>query len=447
MFTSLINQINGWANLPTLNQTPDSVTASSPPPTAQASSPSTLIAYHFQGNAVNATTSTNLPSYSQDIFQDLLNLLNSEKKTLIGACDAINTQIIVPFSTLTATEILQRFLAIITDTLLETAENIIVAIIQVLVQVTGEIIEVMTAPINFPVLSDIYKWLTGDQLSFLDVVCLVAAVPTTLCYKISNDAATGSKAAPFPNGATLTNALLNATSFAEVQQAFYTSAPAAKQQGQVLAAESSPVLNESAMKTFGFVTDFFALGGAIVCGFTSTVLKIWSKWGHDEPKFIIKTFLTINAIGNVAYVSPNLPAWINVASDDPSTQLNNSLTAISIIKGFANIFFSSSEGYSTFSSASETVINLVWNEPVIFTVVENASAFDSTYKSLIPASIGNFAFNLGGILEFLITASEENDPELWAGFIAAQDALMVTYGLCMPVAGGIYAFAPNQTVN
>jgi len=31
--------------------------------------------------------------------------------------------------------------------------------------------------------------------------------------------------------------------------------------------------------------------------------------------------------------------------------------------------------------------------------------------------------------------------------VLAQDLLMLIYGLCMPIAGGIYAFAPNQTVN
>lgn len=442
LFNSLIGQINGWADLPNFSQTPDSTTGSNPAPTAQNSSPSTLIAYHFQGNVASASSSYTAPNSSPDIFQDLLNLLQSEEQTLADAAEAIYTQIIVPFSTLSITEILQRFLAIVTDALLETAENIMVAIVELLVQLAGEVMEVLTAPINFPVLSDIYKWLTGDQLSFLDAVCLVAAVPATLCYKISNDAATGSKAAPFPNDSAFTTALLNATSFSQIQQAFNIT-DNTQARTQVLAAETSPVLNEQSMKTFGFVTDFFALGGAIVCGVTSSILKVLSQAGHDQPKILI----TINAVGNVAYVSPNLPAWINIASDDPSTQLNNALAAISIVKGFVNIFISADPGYSILSSGIETVLNLVWNEPVIATLAENFSAIDSTYKSLIPATIGNFAFNLGGILELLIAGSEKDDPELWAVLLVAQDILMGTYGLCMPIAGGIYAFAPNQTVN
>ncbi len=443
IFTSLINQINGWTDLPSLPQTPDSTTANSPAPTAQNSSPSTLIAYHFQGNVSNASSSATPPSYPQDIFQDLLNLLNQEEQTLLDACNAINTQIIIPFSSLSATEILQRFLGIVTDTILGATEDIIVATVQLLIQLSGDVIDVMTAPIHFPVLSDIYKWLTGDELSFLDVVCLVAAVPTTLCYKISNDAATGSKAAPFPNGDAFTNALLNATSFAQIQQAFYSTAPAPKGNGQVFATESSPVLNESAMKTIGFVTDFFALGGALVCGVTSSILKALSIDKEDQPKILI----TINAVGNVAYVSPNLPAWINAATTtDACDWLNNALTGISIIKGFTNIFISHDPGYSMCSSGTETVINMIWNVPVAATLIDNAKDCTSTYKSLIPASLGNFAFNFGGILELPILGAED-DPPTWGVLLASQDALMLAYGLFMPIAGGIYAFAPDQTVN
>jgi len=439
-FTGLINTINGWASIPTLSQTPNSTTQSNPPPTSQNSSPSTMASYHFKGNVSNASTTSTPPSFGQEIFQDLMDLLNSEETTLMDAYNAINTDIVVPFNTLTATEIIQKFLAIVVDTLLETAENIIIAIIKVLVQVTEEILNVMTAPIDFPVISDLYEWLTGDPLSFLDVVCLIAAIPTTICYKIANDAATGSTAAPFPIGDTLTNALLNATSFSDIQNAFYASSTSIA--ADAMPAADTPVLNEAGMKIFGFVTDFFALGGSIVCGITSTIMKALSLLQLPLPK----TLLTINAVGNVAYVSPNLPAWVNVETDDWATQLNNGLTAVSIIKGFSNIFFSSNTTYSKVSSGVESLINLAWNVPVIVTIVENDGAVTTTYKSLIPASIGNFAFNVGGILELPILLTEEQ-PEAYAVLVLAQDLLMLIYGLCMPIAGGIYAFAPNQTVN
>ncbi|MEA2203076.1 MAG: hypothetical protein QOI89_3816, partial [Solirubrobacteraceae bacterium] len=69
-------------------------------------------------------------------------------------------------------------------------------------------------------------------------------------------------------------------------------------------------------------------------------------------------------------------------------------------------------------------------------------ATNTTYKSLIPESIGNFAFNLGGILEAPITILLPNpDPDekiALAVLIVGQGVLMVTYGVCMVVAGDIY---------
>jgi hypothetical protein len=442
-FSGVINLINGWANIPALSQTPNSTTATNPAPASQNSAPSNLGVYHFQGNVSNSSTTYNAPTFTQEIFQDLMDLLNNEEKTLVAAYNAINTDIIVPFATLTATEIIEKFLAIVIDTLLETAENIIIAIVKVLVQVAEEVLAAMTAPIDFPVISDLYTWLTGNPLSFLDVVCLIAAIPTTICYKIANNAATGSTAAPFPVGDTFTNALLNATSFADIKNAFYN-APVAGRQNAVaaLTADATAVLNEEGMKIFGFVTDFFALLGSIVCSITSSILKAFSLVQLPSPPCL----LMINAIGNVGYVSPNLPAWINVETDDWSTELNNALTAISIIKGFSNIFFSSNASYSKVSSGVESLINIVWNVPVIVTVVENAGEVTGTYKSLIPAALGNFAFNLGGILELPIVIAEQQ-LEVWVVLVGAQDALMLIYGICMPIAGGIYAFAPGQTVN
>ncbi len=71
--------------------------------------------------------------------------------------------------------------------------------------------------------------------------------------------------------------------------------------------------------------------------------------------------------------------------------------------------------------------------------------WNSTYKSLIPESIGNFAINLGGILEFpIVLVLAAKQPEALAVLVLIQAGLMVTYGVFMIIAGGIYQFAPDQ---
>ena len=59
-----------------------------------------------------------------------------------------------------------------------------------------------------------------------------------------------------------------------------------------------------------------------------------------------------------------------------------------------------------------------------------------------PESIGNFAFNIGGILEFPI--AQVKDPKTKLILIGSQAVLMVAYGVFMIIAGSIYESAANQ---
>ena len=63
---------------------------------------------------------------------------------------------------------------------------------------------------------------------------------------------------------------------------------------------------------------------------------------------------------------------------------------------------------------------------MIANIAANSDVWDTTYKSLIPESIGNFGFNLGGMLELPITLSQ--DPETKVALAAAQAGLMLVYG-------------------
>jgi hypothetical protein len=82
--------------------------------------------------------------------------------------------------------------------------------------------------------------------------------------------------------------------------------------------------------------------------------------------------------------------------------------------------------------AVETTINIVWNVPVIMNIVVNKDHAYTTYKALIPESIGNFAFNLGGIVELPIVIAKGTVKYVLIGI---QDALMIVYGALMLTSG------------
>ena len=75
-------------------------------------------------------------------------------------------------------------------------------------------------PLNIPILSPIYKLITdGGTLTFLDLACLIAAVPATIIYKLVMEKT------PFPDD-DFTNRLINAPDFASLQKIFNSSSAA-----------------------------------------------------------------------------------------------------------------------------------------------------------------------------------------------------------------------------
>ncbi|HZX85381.1 MAG TPA: hypothetical protein VFF19_17540, partial [Reyranella sp.] len=430
VFAALESEIDKFGDIPNLGQTPSGNAAANPPLPGQYSAPSNLGMHHFQGNAGNGSTSYAPPSPVEGIFKDLIALVTNEEDVIVDAFQQVQTQIIDQFSSLSVAEIIKRFLAILADALVETVENVVLTLIDVLMQLADGMMDALTASIDIPVLSWLYKELTGDDLSILDVVCLIVAIPATIGYKAT------ANAAPFPSGDAFTQGLIDAASFAEVMALFFLPAGSAGLEG------GDPVLNEDKLKLFAIVTGFASLVGAAV------LAVVYALQRALDIIYSGATFLAgLACLGNIAYVSPNIATFVNVATDNWYQQLNNALTGISVAKGFAAIFVAKEIAVdgSTLGkvfAGVETLINAVWNVPVAFNARDNASAFDTTYKSLIPESIGNFAFNLGGMMEYVICIQQ--DPIRKEALGAAQAVFMLAYGVCMVIAGGIYKWAPDQ---
>jgi hypothetical protein len=422
VFATLESEIDKWAGLPGFGQTPSSNAAANPPLAGQNSAPGNLGMHHFQGNCASGGTGYSPLTPAESILQDLINLIADEEGVIIGAFDQIKTQIIDQFSDLSLTAIVERLLAILADALLETVENVVLTLVDVLIQLADGMMGALTASIDIPVLSWLYHELTGDDLSFLDLICLIAAIPATLVYK----ATTGS--VPFPRGDSFTEGLIDASSFADVRAQFV-------QEGfstGLLAFADDPPLDQSKLKVFGVVTGVAALAGSGVLVVTYALQR-----ALDLIAFNPTYLASIACIGNIAYVSPNIATLINAGSGNWYQQLNNGLTGVSIVKGIAYIGFASSQNtrVQTVFPAIETIINVIWNVPVIANVIANKDAWDTTYKSLVPETVGNFAFNFGGIMELPI--ANDKEPVSQEGLASVQAGLMIAYGVCMVTAGAI----------
>jgi|GEM_PF-634711 len=446
-------QIDAWADIPDFPQTMSATLASAKPASQQNSAPANLGVHHFQGSAASASSNLSPLGPAEEILADLVNLLEAEGDTLHDAVNAIKTDIIDQFGSLSVTDVIKKFLAIVADSVLQSTENILVTVLDVFGQLVQGMMDVLTATLDIPVLGWLYRELTGDDLSFLDVVCLVAAIPVTIIYKAT------AQAAPFADDDPFTNGLLAAKNWSGIQAQFLRAPhatqvrPAASADRTVLATATAaaagvgaaPVLDEGKVKIFSFVTGIASLAGGAVLIVMTNVQRTLDLFSVDIAR--AKTLATIICVGNIAYVSPNISTMVNAESGDWSASLNNAVTGISILKGIAAIpatTFTNPVVGKIFGFV-ESFINVVWNVPVIANCIAHKDDWTSTYKSLIPESVGNFCFNLGGTLEFFIVlAIAAKEPDVLAGLVLVQAGLMTSYGVCMIVAGGIYAFAPDQ---
>jgi hypothetical protein len=435
-------QINAWAGLPDFNQTASATVAANPPPSGQNGAPANLGVHHFQGGAASVSSTLSPDSPAEAILNDLVTLMNQEGDTLSAAANAVQTQIIDQFSTLSVTDIITKLVAIVADTIIQSTENVLDTALDVFAQLVQGVMDVLTAELDIPVLSWLYHDLTGENLSFLDVICLVAAIPVTIVYKIA------AQAAPFPEGTPFTDGLLAAKNWSEIKAQFYQAPqaiPAAFASRAVATSEATPVLDEASLRIFSFTTGIVSCVSMAVLGVVTSVQR-----GTSDvfDKTYVKTLATIGCVGTLAFLSPNYSALINVETNTWYADFTFAITSIGILKSMASIpaaAYNSKPAKLALSFIQSFAI-MVRLVPTIANIVYHKDAWDTTYKSLIPEAIGNFAFDFGGMLEFPIVVSVVAEKkDVTAVLAAIQLGLMATFSVCMTIAGGIYLFVPGQT--
>ena len=86
--------------------------------------------------------------------------------------------------TLTFNQIVQMLAADTITGLLDAIEKIVVGLLKFMEDLITFLQNIINVPINIPFFSGLYKWLADDDLTILDAVCLMFAVPVTIFYKL-----------------------------------------------------------------------------------------------------------------------------------------------------------------------------------------------------------------------------------------------------------------------
>lgn len=196
----------GTASNPTKGQTPGS----------------RLLTSHFQNNASNLTIAGDQPTINAAAAHDPVDILvravASEAK--VGtAVQELMEQLAIKLDSMSVGDALNAVAAILADGVLSSAQVVVDALLDVLVQLASPAISLLDTKIHIPVISDILNALGVTDISFLDLFTWIAAVAYTVVYKAANHGT-----APFPAGDNNVTAMISATSW-DALAAIFSSPP------------------------------------------------------------------------------------------------------------------------------------------------------------------------------------------------------------------------------
>ncbi|SEW44626.1 hypothetical protein SAMN05428988_5817 [Chitinophaga sp. YR573] len=377
---STINEeIDQWANIPAVSDTIAGSNASSPSMPGKDSPQSHWALYHTKGNVAGASTTFDA-SFDGDalslIIADLCTALENEEQNFEDVLAALKTDVIDQIGTLSASELITNLLGIIANLLIDTVGNIIGTVMDIIAALVAGVVEALTTPLDIPVISYIYNKFTGNDLTLLDLTCLIVSIPVTIIYKLIKEAT------PFPDDS-FTQSLIAATDYTTIQNLY-------------AGASSLAVADDDGVTPVQIITLTLAISGY----FGSIAMIIMTAVKAAAPQSA--AVCTVYALAYLPYIAPN------IAITKPSTQkwyvdMDEIITVISVIKTFSDITLykydkndpEASQTLAKWAKASpyvELLINVIWEIPTIGFIADNQDA------GTVLGFLGNTSFNVSGIL-------------------------------------------------
>jgi hypothetical protein len=423
-FTNLEQAVSAWGGVTDPGVTNGSLEQSSSQVQGSNTPQSNWAIHHTKNGQSVATTTynepTNDPSGLTGFLEDLQKLYDEELGDVKDLITQLKTDCVDNFSDLTPIQVIQRVMAILADFVLKSAQNVITTVIDVAKLLIETVLHCLDAPLNIPIISPLYKKFVGDDLSFLDLVCLIGAIPTTIIYKLIT------KTAPFPDN-DQTQALINAGDMTTIINIITSDSPYEEK-----AATAAQGLNTTSPSLSDIVTATLNIS-AFFGSLTVAIFSALKRYGSPT-----QTIRIVSATSYLVYTSPNIPGlWSN--NEAWYTLMNDTVTGISIIKTIVDNTktLSNNEFYSNLVSPFiESIINIVWVFPPCFAIAADKDRKDSDWCSLG----ANLAFDLGGMLTvFTSPAIVGPGPECELAFLLAEDLCFVYGAICLGTAGTLLA--------
>ena len=324
-----------------------------------------------------------------------------------------------------------RLSGILGDLLLGIAQDLIVGMLKIAKDALGGLLGILTTDLQIPILSPIYSWLTetkanpkGDTLTFLDLGCLIAAIPATIIYKLIKEQT------PFPDNA-FTQSLIDAPDLASLRKIFSSG----------VTSTENGLATLSPIQIMSSVGNFYALFGTMSVAFFSFV-----KYGLEKAEEPVPVPLQVYGAaisGSLPYTMPNIVAAFAPGWNTRWPIMNDTVTAVWFVKtGLDNISKIDSKPVwsKTLSPIFECVINGCWLVPAICGAVESQESHHMAKSDWVGVS-ANATFDLGGILAPFAKGpiADILGPEIAAAVFVVQEFTTLGYGVLSAVAGGLIA--------
>ena len=204
LFDDLENKVNDWAGVTDPGQTLGShkQAANAKKSAAGADSPqSNWAVHHTQSGVGVAQTKTKLQAADvsglNKVFEELEAFVTDQVEIIKTAVQQIKVQVIDQIDNLTPVQAAKMILGTAAALGLKTVKNLIGKLLELFKVIAQGVLNALDAPLSIPILSPLYKQITGSELSFLDLVCLIAAIPGTIIFKLANGYT------PFPDDASV----------------------------------------------------------------------------------------------------------------------------------------------------------------------------------------------------------------------------------------------------
>lgn len=336
------------------------------------------------------------------VLEELKSFVEHEGDTVSQTIKDIRTKIIEPYGSLTAVEVVQRLVGVIGSLAVQSAKHIVVLVLRIIRILADKVLDGLDEPIKIPVISALYKRIAGEELTILDLVCLIAAAPATIIYKaITNQT-------PFPDNQS-TQALIEASDYSSIQQLF----------------SGKDAETAARLKSFCVVAEFAGMSG-------SWFLTLLSKFKFpfvlankpDEiPGFVFEVTVPIRLLTLLPTIALGC---IPEAAGGPGWETTMYMTMASIAF-FKTVLDASEIGdkdiYLKVSPYVDYAISAIWIVPAVARLVKD-SRRESGYIVLGRAIATDFALMLGPIVWNVA------DPEVRLIALAVTDGLyLVSAGL------------------